>query len=90
MLVIIVVTYIAGDGSLLRRTVDTAGRSDGRSWEELAQRASLAFPPAYRPVPGSALYHIRAGDQAALVAEGDLAGPLRELVAAVLTEGDNR
>ena len=86
----IVVTYIAGDGSLLRRTVDTAGRSDARSWEELAQRASLAFPPAYRPVPGVALYHIRAGDQAVLVAERDLTGPLRELVAAVLAEGADR
>lgn len=90
MLVLIVVTYIAGDGTLLRRMVDTAGRGDARSWEELAQRASLAFPPSYRPVPGGAVYHVRAGDQVVLVAEEDLTGPLRELVAAVLSEGDGR
>lgn len=90
MQVRIVVTYIAGDGSLLRRTVDTGERPDAVAWEGLVQRAALGFPPAYRPAVGGAVYHIRAGDQFALVAEGDLAGSLRELVAAVLAEGDSR
>jgi hypothetical protein len=86
----IVVTYIAGDGTLLRRTVDTATRPDALAWEGLVQRAGLGFPPAYRPVAGGAIYHVRAGDQRVLIAEHDLAGPLRELVAAVLAEGDAR
>ncbi len=87
---IIVVTYIGADGRLLRRTVDTAGRSDAREWEQLAERAALAFPPAYRPAPGGALYHVRADDAVVLVAEEDLFGPLRDLVAAVLTNGDSQ
>lgn len=86
----IVVTYIAGDGSLLRRTVDTDARPDAAVWQGLVQQAGLEFPPGYRPVAGGAVYHIRAGDQYVLVAEEDLAGPLRELVAAVLAEGDGR
>jgi len=86
----IVVTYIAGDGSLLRRTIDTGARPDAQIWHGLVQRADLGFPPGYRPVAGSAVYHIRAGDQYVLVAEDDLTGPLRELVAAVLAEGDGR
>lgn len=88
MLVLIVVTYIAGDGSLLRRTVDTAVRPDAAVWDDLVQRAGLHFPPTYRPVAGGAVYHIRADDCLALVAEEDLVGPMRELVAAVLAEGD--
>ena len=90
VLVMIVVTYIAADGSLLRRTVDTAVRPDAAVWEGLVQRATLDYPPGYRPVVGGAVYHIRVGDLYVLVAEDDLAGPLRELVAAVLAEGDGR
>lgn len=84
----IVVTYLAADGSLLRRTVNAAARHDARMWEDLVQQAALGFPPAYRPAPGRAVYHIRAGEQEVLVAEDDLVGPLRELVAAVLAEGE--
>jgi hypothetical protein len=86
----IVVTYIAGDGSVLRRTVDTTGRPDAAAWDDLIQRAALSFPPAYRPVAGGAVYHIRADGHSVLVAEADLAGPLRDLVAAVLAEGGSR
>ncbi|MBO0775930.1 MAG: hypothetical protein J2P34_06405 [Actinobacteria bacterium] len=87
---IIVVTYVAADGAILRRTVDTAGRHDARMWEELVEQAALPFPPAYRPAPGSAVYHVRAEDQAILVAEDELVGPLRELVTAVLAEGEGQ
>jgi hypothetical protein len=86
----IVVTYIAADGRLLRRVVNTAGRADAGRWEQLAERAALAFPPAYRPAPGGAVYHIRADNTSVLVAEEDLLGPLRDLVAAVLAEGEGR
>ncbi len=89
MLVIIVVTYVAADGSLLRRTVNTAARSDAAGWESLVQQAALGYPPPYRPVPGRAVYHIRAGEQAVVVGEDDLIGPLRELVATVLAEGES-
>jgi hypothetical protein len=44
-------------------------------------------PPPYRPDPGQPVYQISAGGHAAQVAEKDLAGPLRELVSAVLSEG---
>jgi hypothetical protein len=53
-----VVTRIEHDGTMQRRMVDTAGRSDRRRWEELAAQA-LAVPVPYRPVPGAALYHLR-------------------------------
>lgn len=90
MLVIVVVTYIAPDGSLLRRTVNTALRGDAPAWDRLVERAALDYPPGYRPAVGGAVYHIRVDDRMVLVAEEDLAGPLRELVAAVLAEGDGR
>lgn len=86
----IVVTYVAADGSLLRRTVNTAARHDAPAWEDLVQRAALDYPPAYRPAAGRAVYHVRVDGQAVLVAEDDLIGPLRELVAAVLSEGEGR
>jgi hypothetical protein len=44
------VTWIEWDGAMQRRMVDTAQRSDGRQWEDLAARA-LALLPLYRPVP---------------------------------------
>jgi len=71
-----------------RRVVDTAQCSSGRQWEDLTARA-LAIPPPYRPVPGAPLYHISTDDgTAALVAEGDLCGPLLDLVTAVLAMGE--
>jgi len=69
--------------------VDTAGRADADRWEQLVALAHLGVPPPYRPEPGQPVYLIRLGEQVAQVAEGNLAGPLRELVIAVLTEGGN-
>jgi hypothetical protein len=83
-LMVIEVTRIGGDGSIRRAVVDTAGRDDAARWEQLAQQAALEVPPPYRPQPGRPVYRISAGGHAAHVAEKDLAGPLRELVSAVL------
>jgi hypothetical protein len=41
----------------------------------------------YRPEPGQTVYEVRADERGAQVAEGNLAGVLRELVTAVLAEG---
>jgi hypothetical protein len=80
----IVVTQVAGDGSMRRGVLDTADRSDADKCEELIEQATLAVPPLYRPAQGKPIYQIRAGDNVVLVAEGDLAGPLRELVMVAL------
>ena len=87
-LMVIEVTRIGGDGSIRRAVVDTAGRDDAVRWERLAQQAALETPP-YRPEPGQQVYQISAGGHAAQVAEKDLAGPLRELVSAMLSEGSH-
>ena len=83
----VVVTQIGSDGTIKRRMVDTAGRSDAFQWEELVARA-LAVPLPYRPAPGGAICHLRADDWDVMVAEHDLAGPLLDLVTAVLAEGE--
>jgi len=83
-LMVIEVTRIGGDGSISRAVVDTAGRDDAARWEQLAQQATLEVPPPYRPQPGQPVYEVSVGGHAAHVAEKDLAGPLRELVSAVL------
>ncbi len=83
----VVVTQIGSDGTMNRRMVDTAGRSDAFQWEELITRA-LAVSLPYRPAPGGAIYHLRVDDQDVMVAEHDLAGPLLDLVTAVLAEGE--
>jgi hypothetical protein len=83
----VVVTRIGPDGTMRRRMVDTAASSDAGPWEELIARA-LAAPPPYRPVPGGPVYHLRVDDQGVLVAEHDLAGPLYDLVTAVLAIGE--
>jgi hypothetical protein len=45
-------------------------------------------PAPYRPVPGTPIYHASLdGDRQVLVAEHDLAGPLLDLVTAVLAIG---
>ena len=79
----------AGDGSIRRAVVDTAGRVDAARWERLALQAALAVPPPYRPEPGQPVYQISAGGHAAQVAEKELAGPLHELAGAVLSEGSH-
>jgi hypothetical protein len=84
---VIEVIEVSGDGSVRHAMVDTAGRGDAVRWARLVEQASLEVPPPYRPEPGQAVYEIRGGDQVAQVAEGDLVGPLRELVTAVLAEG---
>lgn len=80
------VTEIGWDGGLRRGVIDTARRSDTRRWEELIGRVP-AYPPPYRAGPGSTVYHISVDDHVILVSEHDLAGPLRDLVLAVLTSG---
>jgi hypothetical protein len=46
-------------------------------------------PPPYGPEPEQPVYQISAGGNAAQVAEKDLAGPLRKLISAVLSEGSH-
>ena len=75
----VVVTRISPDGTVGRRMVDTAASSHAGPWEELIARA-LAAPPLYRPVPGSAVYHLRVDEQVVLAAERNLSGPLYDLV----------
>jgi hypothetical protein len=48
----VVVTEVAGDGSIRRGVLDTAGRSDASTWEELIEQAALAGSPPYRPARG--------------------------------------
>lgn len=83
----VVVTRIGQDGSVWRRTVDTAGRDDRAQWEANIARV-LADEPPYQPLPGSPVCHVRFDDHVVLVAEHDLAGPLRDLVTAVLAGAD--
>jgi hypothetical protein len=83
----VVVTRIEPDGTMQRRVVDTAWGDDGPRWEDLADRA-LAFSPPYRPIPGTALYHVSVGDHLVQVGEYDLDGPLRDLVTVVLAVGE--
>ena len=87
----IVVTSVSADGTVRRAMVDTAGRIDADWWERMAASAHLEVPPPYRPEPGQAVYEIRVGGRVAQVGEGELSGPLRELVTAVLAEdGDGK
>jgi hypothetical protein len=78
---IVVVTEIGGDGSVRRGTADTVARID---LADLVERAALEFPPPYEPQQGLTVYQIQAGDRTVAVSETDLAGPLLELVEAVL------
>ena len=80
-------TRIEHDGTMQRRMVDTARQSDRLRWEELTARA-LAVPVPYRPVPGTAIYHVGIDHYVVMIAEHDLSGPLLDLVTAVLALGD--
>jgi hypothetical protein len=83
----VVVTRIEPDGTMRRRVVNTARRDDGPRWEDLAARA-LASQPPYRPIPGTAVYHVSVDDRLVQVGEYDLDGPLRDLVTVVLAKGE--
>ena len=80
-------TRIEPDGTMQRRVVDTARRDDGPRWEDLAARA-LACPPPYRPIQGTAVYHVSVDDHLVQADEYDLDGPLRDLVTVTLAMGD--
>jgi hypothetical protein len=82
----VVVTRIEPDGTMQRRMVDTAQRSDRRPWEDLAARAAGVAVP-YRPAVGIAVYQIRVDDYVVMAAEHDLAGPLLDLATAVMALG---
>lgn len=82
----VIATRIEPDGTMQRRMVDTARQSDHRPWEDLAARA-VAAPVPYSPAPGIAVYHVRVDDYVVMAAEHDLAGPLLDLVTAVMTLG---
>lgn len=85
--VVIAVTRVGGDGSVRRAVLDTAGRDDAGRWELLVERSGLGVPLPYRPEPGEPVYEVSAGGRLVQVAERDLAGPLRDLVTAVLALG---
>jgi hypothetical protein len=86
---VIVVSRVGGDGSVLTRTVDTQSRNDQGRWEQLAGLATLDLPPPpYRPRPGEPVYEVHVDERAVQVAESDLQGPLKELATAVLAGGD--
>jgi hypothetical protein len=57
-----------------------------RNWEDLAARA-LAIQPPYRPIPGTAVYHLCVDGSIIQVGKCDLQGPLRDLVIVVLAIG---
>jgi hypothetical protein len=80
------VARIAQDGNIRRRMLDTSGRADAGRWENLVSQAP-GFPP-YRVAPGDTVYQVSVGERTVMVAEDDLTGPLRDLVMAVLAEGD--
>ena len=69
-----------------RRMVDTALQGDRRLWEDLTARA-IEVPMPYRPALGIAIYYISVDDYVVMAAEYDLAGPLRDLVTAVMALG---
>ena len=82
----VVVTRIEHDGTMHRRMVDTAQQTNPRDWEDLAARARAIQPP-YRPIPGTAVYHLCVDGDIIQVGEYDLEGPLRDLAVVVLAIG---
>jgi hypothetical protein len=84
----VIATRIEPDGTMQRRMVDTARQRDRWLWEDLAARA-VGVPVPYRPAPGIAVCHIRVDDNVVMAAEHDLAGPLLDLVTAVMALGSD-
>lgn len=83
----IVVTEVTGYGGIRRGVLDTAWHSDAGRCRDLVEQAGLDVPPPYRPEAGRPIYKICVDDKIVWVAQRDLAGPLRELVAmTVLTD----
>lgn len=82
------VARVAADGSVRRTALDTADWDDAARWDELVAQADLDSPPPYRPAPRQTIYLIHACDRQFAITEDDLTGPLRELVMAVLAEGE--
>lgn len=81
-------TELTGSGGVRRGVLDTDDGGDADRRRELVEQAALDVPPPYRPVEGKPVYQVRAGDREFMVAEPELAGPLRELIMAVLaTDG---
>ena len=80
----VAVTRVGADGVISRGAIVADGSPGTRRWEDLILRAALGVPPPYEPEPGEDIYHVEAGDLAFLVGEGNLVGPLKELVSAVL------
>ena len=81
------VTQVESDSARWRRMINTAGRSEADSWQQLMARA-LAAPVPYRPVPGTPIYHLRLDNRDFMIADHDLSGPLLDLVTAVLALGE--
>ena len=52
-----------------------------------SRRSRRRYPVPYRPAPGIAVYHIKVDDYVVMAAEHDLAGPLLDLVTAVMALG---
>lgn len=83
-------TELTGSGGVRRGVLDTDNGSDAHRRRDLVEQAALDVPPPYRPVAGKPVYQVRAGDSEFMVAEQELAGPLRELVMAVLAADDGQ
>ena len=86
-LVRVVVTEIAWDGSIRRRTLDTSSLTDAGHWQNLIEQV-LAISPPYRAAPGRPVYVLHASDRAVLMGEDNLIGSLRHLVTTILAAGD--
>jgi len=81
-----------GEGNIPVVMNTAASDYDSQAWSgdpaALAEQAALGAPRPYRPEPGEAVYGIWADGMQVQVAERDLRWPLRELVIAVLEEGE--
>ena len=89
LLVVIVVTRVGGDGSVLTRAVDTARRTDPRWWDALVEQAALGIPRPYRARPGDAVSTASGPAMTRFSSPSRICRSRCEiLVIAVLAEGD--